>query len=168
MGGETVGRQQEKILDGLANLLGMKSITEVINKTRDGDAYMTANVCRNPTWWWWKLPCRRPCHLFRWVSEKGTTWWIGVHILNQRADHCWKVTLSPRQHLHENVNRSGNCSNWMAWYKWLLLFINTFFSDSFSKFSYHFPALPALLWLSRHCHVSRVSLLSDGERLIPR
>jgi uncharacterized iron-regulated protein len=41
------GRQREKILDGLTNWLGMKSITEMINKTRDrnGWRYMTANVC---------------------------------------------------------------------------------------------------------------------------
>jgi hypothetical protein len=45
------GRQREKILDGLANWLGVKSITEMINKTRDrnGWRYMTTNVCRQGT-----------------------------------------------------------------------------------------------------------------------
>ena len=42
------GRQREKIFDGLANWLGKRSITEMVNKARDrnGWRYMTANVCR--------------------------------------------------------------------------------------------------------------------------
>jgi hypothetical protein len=42
------GRQREKILNGLANWLGKKSITEMINKARDRNLwrYITANVCR--------------------------------------------------------------------------------------------------------------------------
>ena len=42
------GRQREKILDGLANWLGERSITEMIDKTRNRNEwrYMTANVCR--------------------------------------------------------------------------------------------------------------------------
>jgi hypothetical protein len=42
------GRQQEKILDGLANWLAQKSITEMINKAKDrnGLKYMTVNVYR--------------------------------------------------------------------------------------------------------------------------
>ena len=45
------GRQREKILDSLANWLGERSITEMINKARDrnGWRYMTANVCRQGT-----------------------------------------------------------------------------------------------------------------------
>jgi hypothetical protein len=45
------GRQREKILDGLANYLGEKVITEMINKANDrnGWRYMTANVCRQGT-----------------------------------------------------------------------------------------------------------------------
>jgi hypothetical protein len=42
------GRQREKNLDGLANWLGERSITEMINKARDRNGWrcMTANVCR--------------------------------------------------------------------------------------------------------------------------
>jgi hypothetical protein len=45
------GRQQEKILDGLAVWLGEKSITEMINKAKDRNKwkYMTANVYRQVT-----------------------------------------------------------------------------------------------------------------------
>jgi hypothetical protein len=45
------GTQEEKILDGLANWLGEKSITEMTNKAKDmsGWRYMTANVYRQGT-----------------------------------------------------------------------------------------------------------------------
>ena len=45
------GRQREHFLDSLANWLGERSITEMINKARDrnGWRYMTANVCRQGT-----------------------------------------------------------------------------------------------------------------------
>jgi hypothetical protein len=44
------GRQREKILDDLANWLGERASTEMIdkarNRNRNGWRYMIANVCR--------------------------------------------------------------------------------------------------------------------------